>query len=594
MSSLRILGMALLFGLVADVRAQQVEPKTLPAKSPAERIDGPPVVSAKGWVIAEGKTGNVLWGHQEADALPIASTTKIMTATIVLRLASADAKVLDEKITFSEAAAKTPGSSAKLKLGEQLRVGELLYGLLLPSGNDAATAFAEHFGPRLQADGKKGDAIASFVAEMNRQAATLKMEDTKYLDPHGLGNNRSSPRDLAKLAAHALKDKRFAQYVQTRRHQCMVVGPKDEKREVVWENTNRLLGIEGYEGIKTGTTTAAGSCLVGSGRRDGDHIIVVVLGSTSNDSRYVDARNLFRWAWQQRERSIPRKPASDIELRYWLENAIWHHRFTQAEIADALGLSSEEVTAAVKKFNIAPTNKPKRKADDPLLVLPYPGGRHPRIGFLEGAIRPQRETKVSVFTPWNDKSYVVVDVPEAIWSNLGLTYLAHTHVPTIWSKQDLALDALEWSRKPNGTFDIERNLPNGIAFGSRVVPGKDAVRMDLWLKNGTKEMLTDLRVQNCVMLKGAVGFEQQNNDNKIFSGKYAAAKSVDGKRWIITGWDPIQRAWGNAKCPCLHADPKFPDCAPGETQRLKGWLSFYEGNDIEAELKRIDGMEWRK
>ena len=70
-------------------------------------------------------------------------------------------------------------------------------------------------------------------------------------------------------------------------------------------------------------------------------------------------------------------------------------------------------------------------------MLPYPGGRHPRIGFLEGAIDPQRETKLSVFTPWHDSSYVVADVPEAIWSNLGLTYLAHTHIPTIWTAQKI-------------------------------------------------------------------------------------------------------------------------------------------------------------
>jgi hypothetical protein len=114
------------------------------------------------------------------------------------------------------------------------------------------------------------------------------------------------------------------------------------------------------------------------------------------------------------------------------------------------------------------------------------------------------------------------------------------------------------------------------------------------LTNGTKEPLTDLRVQNCVMLKGAAGFEPQNNDNKVFSGPYAACRSTDGKRWVITAWDPLHRAWANPKCPCLHSDPKFPDCTPGETKRLKGWLSFYEGKDIEAEFRRIEATGWRK
>jgi hypothetical protein len=294
------------------------------------------------------------------------------------------------------------------------------------------------------------------------------------------------------------------------------------------------------------------------------------------------------------DRPNHRKPTNEAELRYWLENMVWHHRFTTAEVREATGLTEAEVTAALKKFGITPENKPQRAAGAPPLVLPYPGGRHPRIGFLDGAVRPQRETKVSVFTPWDDGSYVVADVPEAIWSNLGLTYLAHTHVPTIWTKQSVELEPLEWTRRDDGSLAIERKLPNGIRFGTRVVPTAQAVRMELWLANGTREKLTDLRVQNCVMLKGAAGFQEQTNDNKVFSGPYAACRSADGKRWVITAWDPLHRAWGNAKCPCLHSDPKFPDCEPGETKRLKGWLSFYEGNDIEAELRRIEQTGWRQ
>src|SRR5262245_58453928 len=109
-----------------------------------------------------------------------------------------------------------------------------------------------------------------------------------------------------------------------------------------------------------------------------------------------------------------RRPANDEELRYWLENMVWHHRFTNAEIRVAMGLNADEIDAALKKFGITAENKPRRKKADPLLVLPYPGGRHPRIGFLDGAVRPQRETKVSVFTPWDDSSYVVADVPVAL------------------------------------------------------------------------------------------------------------------------------------------------------------------------------------
>jgi hypothetical protein len=292
--------------------------------------------------------------------------------------------------------------------------------------------------------------------------------------------------------------------------------------------------------------------------------------------------------------SNARRPRSDAELKYWLENMVWHHRFTTEEIREATGLSACEIEQAACCFGICAATKPCRAADAPLLVLPYPGGRHPRIGFLDGAVRPQRETKISVFTPWDDRSYVVVDVPEAIWSNLGLTYLAHTHVPTVWTKQNVDLDKLEWNRRNDGTFDIERRLPNGIAFGANVMPGRNAVRMELWLTNGTKEPLSDLRVQNCVMLKGAAGFEAQTNDNKVFEKPFVAVKAKDVDRWVITAWEPCHRPWANPPCPCLHSDPKFPDCAPGETKRLRGWLSFYAGPDVRAEFERIDATGWRR
>ena len=288
-----------------------------------------------------------------------------------------------------------------------------------------------------------------------------------------------------------------------------------------------------------------------------------------------------------------RKPTGDTDLRYWLENMLWYHRFTRDEMSAATGLGNAEIRAALDRFAVAPANKPRRPAGSPLLVLPYPGGRHPRIGFLDGAVRPQRETKFSVFTPWDETSYVVVDLPEAIWSNLGLTYLAHTHVPTVWTKQAIELEPEEWNRHEDGTLTSTRKLPNAISFGAQVVPAADAVRMELWLTNGTAAPLTGLRVQNCVMLKGAAGFNAQTKDNKLISNPYVACRSAAGDRWIITAWDHCHRPWANPPCPCMHSDPKFPDCPPGETQRLRGWLSFYQGSDIDAELRRIDQTGWR-
>jgi len=222
-------------------------------------------------------------------------------------------------------------------------------------------------------------------------------------------------------------------------------------------------------------------------------------------------------------------------------------------------------------------------------ISPYPGGRHPRMGFLEGAIAPQRDTKFMVFPPWDPASYVVVDLPEAIWSNLGLTYLAHTHIDTLWDKQGLRLPPQEWSREGEGDGSLvhERLLPNGIRFGARATVRGDQVEMELWLKNGTTARLTDLRIQNCVMLKGAAGFNAQSNWNKRLEAPFAAVHSDAGGRWIISAWEGCQRTWANPPVPCLHSDPKFVDLAPGETGRLRGWLWFYEGPDIDRHLGKL-------
>ena len=119
--------------------------------------------------------------------------------------------------------------------------------------------------------------------------------------------------------------------------------------------------------------------------------------------------------------------------------------------------------------------------------------------------------------------------------------------------------------------------------------------MELWITNGTKKTLTGLRVQNCVMLREAKGFAELTKENKIFQSPYVACQSADSaQRWIITAWENCAHDWANALCPCMHSDPQFPDCAPDETQRLRGWLSFYEGGNINDEFRRIESTGWRK
>jgi D-alanyl-D-alanine carboxypeptidase (penicillin-binding protein 5/6) len=272
-------------------------------KSPPDPVTGPPFVTCRSWVVGDDITGEILAGSDQDTPRDIASTTKLMTIYVVARLAAKEPAILDEIVTFSQRADETIGSTAGVRAREQIPVQQLLYGLMLPSGNDAAVALAEHFGGRL-ADASsthQQDAYAQFIAAMNRTARELGMEHTSFRNPNGLteDGHQASARDLFKLAHAALKLPLVAQIVATGQHGCTVTGPGGYQRHLFWRNTNRLLKTQGYDGVKTGTTRAAGACLIARGARDGKRRIVVILGASGSDGRYADARNLFRWTWAQ-------------------------------------------------------------------------------------------------------------------------------------------------------------------------------------------------------------------------------------------------------------------------------------------------------
>lgn len=245
------------------------------------------------------------------------------------------------------------------------------------------------------------------------------------------------------------------------------------------------------------------------------------------------------------------------EEPYWRE-IMREHGYSPAEMAAVTG--HEEKPAAAKKGT-------------GLRLRPYPGGRHPRIGFLEGAIAPLRGTKASVFLPWAEAGYIVVDVPEAIFANKRLIFLAHTHIPSVWDDQNIVIANRDWVRKPDGSLSSEWGLPDGVRFGADVRLAGATVEMELWLQNGTQQMLQGLRTQVCIMLKGAPAFAAQSADNKVFGPSQATVRSADGKL-IHTEWTGAGRVWGNPRCPCMHSDPVLPDCPPGETVRRTGRIWF--------------------
>src|SRR5207244_1474651 len=135
-------------------------------------------------------------------------------------------------------------------------------------------------------------------------------------------------------------------------------------------------------------------------------------------------------------------------------------------------------------------------ANSRIRVLPYPGTRETRRGFFAN-VDAQRGTKASVFLPWDATSYVVIDLPEAIFSQERLLFLAHTDVPTIWDEQNLVIENIDWTREPGGGLRHEHLLPNKIGFGASIIPKNGTLEMELWLRNGTAEVLPRLRTQIC-------------------------------------------------------------------------------------------------
>ena len=273
-------------------------------KKPSDDPFGPPHVTCTAWTIVDGASGESIATNKSEAPMHIASTTKIMTAYLVLKIAAAHPEVLDEVLTFSKRADDTVGSTAGVRAGESLTVGELMYGLLLPSGNDASVALAEHFGRRFAKSAASLDDQQSFdrfIEQMNLTTRELNMQQTHFVNPHGLTDKThlSSAADMARLAKAALDVPRFRDYVTCRQHGCEVIGIGGYKRNLKWENTNRLLSIDGYTGLKTGTTDAAGACLVSCSQRDGRELIVVVLNAANSDARYVDARNLHAFGWRK-------------------------------------------------------------------------------------------------------------------------------------------------------------------------------------------------------------------------------------------------------------------------------------------------------
>ena len=224
--------------------------------SRAAQLAPPPQVSAKSAALLDGTTGECLYEKNGDQRALIASTTKIMTGLLVCEVGD-----LDRTVTVPETAAGTEGSSMYLKSGETLTRCELLYGMMLHSGNDAALTLA------ISISGSE----AAFVRQMNRRACALNLTQTHFANPHGLdsGENYSTALDLARLAQAALQNEQFRAVVSTKTITCA-------GRTLT--NHNKLLWrYDGCIGVKTGYTRHAGRILVSAAERGGRMLIAVTI-----------------------------------------------------------------------------------------------------------------------------------------------------------------------------------------------------------------------------------------------------------------------------------------------------------------------------
>ena len=240
-----------------------------------------PEINSRSAIVIERTTKQILFGKQEYDVRKMASTTKIMTAIVVIENAN-----LYDTVTISKRASSVGGSKLGIKEGDKITVCDLLYGLLLKSGNDTAVALAEHV----------GNNVETFAIMMNSKAKELGLYNTHFVTPHGLDddNHYTTAYELALLTDYALNIQTFYNIVCTQNYNVTINNyPKNIS------NTNELLGnLNGVYGVKTGFTNGANRCLVTACKRDNLDIICVVLGADTKSFRTQDSIKLIEYVYK--------------------------------------------------------------------------------------------------------------------------------------------------------------------------------------------------------------------------------------------------------------------------------------------------------
>ena len=248
----------------------------------ASNVSELPKTNSRRYIVYDRISKSMIIGKNEDVKSAMASTTKIMTTIVILEKAD-----LNETVTVSAKAGGTGGSRLGLKRGDKASVRDLLYGLMLRSGNDAAVALAEHV----------GGSVKGFAELMNEKASELGLTNTHFVTPHGLddANHYTTALELAKLTDYAMNNETFSKIVGTK---SITIYINNQPRQI--NNTNELLGVlNGVVGVKTGFTNNAGRCLVTETKRNNMDIITIVLGADTKKDRTKDSVNLIEYTYSK-------------------------------------------------------------------------------------------------------------------------------------------------------------------------------------------------------------------------------------------------------------------------------------------------------
>jgi D-alanyl-D-alanine carboxypeptidase (penicillin-binding protein 5/6) len=318
---------------------------------PVNKAFASPGVSAQSAILIEQESGRVIYGKKEHEVRRIASITKIMTAILAI-----DSGKMEEMVTVSKRAEGTEGSSLYLIAGEKIKLEDLVYGLMLRSGNDSAVAIAEHVGGSLE----------GFAYMMNQKAEEIGMKNTIFSNPHGLDtheNHYSTAYDMAILTRYAMQNEVYQKITGTKLYRSP---HPEEKWDRVWKNKNKLLtGLYSKStGGKTGYTVRAKRTLVSTASKDGMNLIAVTLNAPSDWNDHI---SMFEFVFQHFElvKVLAEGTISKIDDSFYKNKIYYNHDFLYPVQQD------EQETIRVK-INLIKPNESKWKSPED---IPVPVGK---------------------------------------------------------------------------------------------------------------------------------------------------------------------------------------------------------------------------